>query len=362
MRKDSPITSQKNNIYRLWAVLACILIAVTYVFFQISSITFPFIAGLLGAYIFNKPVAVLERAGVPRALSAGLLIFCVLLFLGLLLLEALPFLKDELIKLVRSYPVLQERFVSLAEPIIDYIHKIAGDHIRMDLKTEVSNSMGKILQWVVESLAGMLTTSLTNGLAIANIISLVFLIPFIMFYALTEWPKILKTLDSLLPKKYAHIIRHNVINVDKRLGDYARGQLLVCSVLILLYSCAFLLIQLPHALFTGFITGFFSFIPYVGVFIGFILAMAIALSNFSDLYQIIAVIAIYGLFITIDGYFLTPRLIGDRIGMHPAFIIFALLALGSWFGFLGIMFALPVAAVVSALLIPFIAWYKENFT
>ena len=364
MRKDllTPSSSPLPNPYKLWLVLACLTVLIVYVFYQISSITFPFFAGLIGAYLFNKPVNILERVGISRSISAGVVITCVLLFLGLLLLEALPFLKDEFLKILKSYPVLQERFLTILDPLVDSLGKLAGDKKNLDLKTQFANSFGNIFQWIIENLASMLTKSLTSGLAIANIISMVVLIPLIMFYALSEWPKIIATLDSLLPKLYAPIIRHNIKNVDKTLGHYARGQLIVSTLLICLYSIAFLIIDLPHALFTGFITGFFSFIPYIGVFIGFILAMTIALSNFIDMYHLIAIMVIFGTFILLDGYFLTPRLIGERIGLHPAFLIFALLALGSWFGFLGIMFALPLAAVISALLKPLVDWYKINFT
>lgn len=363
MRKDLLQPSfSLHNPYKLWFVLGCITILLSYIFYQISSITFPFFAGLIGAYLFNKPVSALERIGINRSISAFVVITCVLLFLGLLLLEALPFLKDELLKILKSYPVLQERFLIILDPLMDSLSKLSADKKILDLKTQFANSFGNIFQWIIKNLASMLTQSLTSGLAIANIISMVVLIPLIMFYALSEWPKIISTLDKLLPKLYAPIIRHHIKNVDEKLGHYARGQLIVSTLLICLYSIAFLVIDLPHALFTGFITGFFSFIPYIGVFIGFVLAMTIALSNFIDMYHLIAIMIIFGTFILFDGYFLTPRLIGERIGLHPAFLIFALLALGSWFGFLGIMFALPLTAVISALLKPLITWYKINFT
>lgn len=363
MGKDLlPVSLNRPNPYKLWLVLAGIVCLLSYVFYQIRSITFPFFAGLIGAYIFNKPVNALERMGVNRSVSAGVVITCVLMFLGLLLLEALPFLKNEFLKILQSYPILQERFLTILDPVMDSLGNIAGDKKMLDLKAQFSNSFGNIFQWIIENLASMLTQSLASGLAIANIISLVVLIPLIMFYALSEWPKIISSLDGLLPKVYAPIIRRNAENVDKTLGHYARGQLIVSALLILLYSIAFLIIDLPHALFTGFITGFFSFIPYIGVFIGFILAMTIALSNFVSMFHVIAIMVIFGTFILLDGYFLTPRLIGERIGLRPAFLIFALLALGSWFGFLGIMFALPLAAVISALLKPLISWYKLNFT
>lgn len=363
MRKDLlPISAiNKGSTYRLWLVLLLIFVTLGFVFYKISAIIFPFVVGLVGAYIFNTPVKAMEKLGIRRAIGAAIIIFCVLLLLFLLGFQALPFLKNELLVLLKSYSNLQDKFLTLVNPLIDSAAKITGDSRMIELKKQLSDSLGNAVKWIVENLAYMLTSSISSGLAIANVISLVVLIPFIMFYALKDWPKFIYSINKLLPKPYARLIRLQAQKIDDVLGSYARGQLMVCLSLIILYSLGLFMIGLPHPLFAGFITGFFAFIPYVGVFIGFVLSMTLALTNSTEMHDIMSV---FGVFLTLglfEGYFLTPRFIGERIGLHPVFIIFALLSLGSWFGFIGLVVALPLSAVIVALLKPFIEWYKSNF-
>ena len=181
-----------------------------------------------------------------------------------------------------------------------------------------------------------------------------------MFYLLRDWDDIVATIDDWLPRHLAPVIRENTLEIDAVLSGFLRGQFSVCLLLGALYAIGLTVVGLDFGLIIGFITGLISFVPYFGMLIGFAVGLGVAIAQFSD-WQPIAMVA--GVFVIgqfLEGNFITPKLVGDRIGLHPAWILFALLAAGALFGFTGILLAVPAAAVVGVLGRFSIQQYKQS--
>lgn len=343
--------------YGLWLLLLILFMLSSYVFYKIDAITAPFLIGLLGGYAFHAPMKRMEKLGIPRGLGAILLISLIFIFLGVFLSWVVPFVRSQLISLIKVYPIFEQKFMYWGMPHLESISKIVKSVNVKDLQSQFSDHFGQIFKWGINFIISLFS----RGFAIANILSMIILIPLIMFYFLKDWDKVVHKVNGLLPSLYADSIRRQCANVHKVLSDYVVGQMYVCGVLIVSYIILLSLIGLPQAPYIGFLTGLLAFIPYLGVTIGFLLSITVAMTHAFDMSMVFQVVGIFSAMGLIEGYFLTPRLIGERIGLHPIFIIFALLALGSWLGIMGILFALPLAAVIAALVRSFLSWYRNKY-
>jgi predicted PurR-regulated permease PerM len=186
-------------------------------------------------------------------------------------------------------------------------------------------------------------------MAIANLLSLFFITPVVTFYLLRDWDRIVAKIDALLPRQHAGVIRAQSREIDTTLAGFARGQATVCLILATYYATALMIAGLPFGLVVGMAAGLLTFIPYLGAIGGFVIAFGIALVNFDGWSGPIAVAAIFAAGQVVEGNVLTPKLVGDRVGLHPVWIIFALLAGGTLFGFLGLLLAVPVSAGIGVL-------------
>lgn len=314
--------------------------------YSLGTILVPFVAGFIGAYILNYPVTVLNKWHLPRGIGALIMIAAVLVFLGVLMTVAIPVLHNEFILLSQNMPAMVEHFYHLINPILDFAAERMPPEDIAHIKAQISGQFGNVMTWVVQ----LIIKILNNGLAIANVVSLGVLTPVIMFYLLKDWPTVVDGVKSLLPKKHSDKITAGAYEVDASLSSYAKGQLLVCCILAVLYSIGLTIVGLKNSVFVGIFTGFISFIPYVGAFIGFLLSVFIHLSASGTWNPLISIALVFIVVQAIEGNFLTPRFIGSRIGVHPVWILFSLLAGATWFGFFGIALALPAAAAISAVL------------
>ena len=314
--------------------------------YSLGTILVPFIAGFVGAYILNCPVTAISKWRVPRGVGALIMIVAVLVFLGVLMTVAIPFLHNEFIMLSQNVPTMVQHFYGLINPILDFAAERMPPEDIAQIKMQISGQFGNVMTWVVQ----LIIKVLNNGLALANVVSLVVLTPVIMFYLLKDWPSVVECIKGLLPKKHTDKITAGAYAVDASLSSYAKGQLLVCCILAILYSIGLIIVGLKNAIFVGIFTGFVSFIPYVGALIGFLLSVFIHLSASGTWNPLMSIALVFIVVQAIEGNFLTPRFVGGRIGVHPVWILFSLLAGATWFGFFGIVLALPAAAVISAVL------------
>jgi predicted PurR-regulated permease PerM len=346
------MTQQKT-----WFWLTLLIIASTlYALSTLSAILFPFLMGAIGAYGLSGIVDRLEKLKISRGLSSALLILAVILILLLLMMVFIPFLHNQLINLASRVPALMEDWYVSIKPFLEKSAHELGTPNPAEIKAQVTSHIGDIITWSIR----IITNLFTNGMALANLISLILLTPIIMFYLLKDWPRLIRKIDETLPLTYQPLIRRHAQTMDAMLSAYAQGQGIVCLILMVLYSTSLWAIGLEQGIFIGIITGFMSFIPYIGMISGLLTSIAVTLANALGWAMLIKVIITFVIIGAIEGNYLAPRFIGERIGLHPVWIIFALLAGATWFGFLGILIALPSAAIIGVLVRIILEWYRTS--
>lgn len=336
-----------------WIAIVFVFVLLLWLF---NGVLGPFLAGMAIAYFLDPVTDKIEARGVPRGLAAFVI---VLLFFALgvgLLFLLLPMLEDQVAGLVSALPGYIERLRQLAAP---YIHQInlltpeAGDHPLAD----AVGKAGGTVAGLGADLAGKL---LGGGAAIINIFSLAVLTPVVAFYLLRDWDRLIATVDGLLPVRFAPTLREECRKIDTTLAGFVRGQAMVCLIQAAYYGIGLSAAGLSYGLVIGLLAGFLSFIPYVGAFIGFGLSMAVAFGQFDDLMRVAIVAGVFFLGQAIEGNFLTPKLVGDRVGLHPVWVMFALLAGGSLLGFAGVLVAVPIAAVIGVVTRFLLRNYRES--
>jgi len=312
----------------------------------LGSILLPFVAGIAVAYLLDPAADRLERLGAPRwlAATAGLLGFLVAVLLLLLLL--LPVLQSQVGELANRLPGLLTTLRERVLPeLMDLLERF-GIESRADLKQAASGAT----QNAMSVIGGVLTGALTGGAAIVNLLSLLFITPIVAFYLLRDWDLIVAAIDAWLPRQHAPEIRAIARDIDAVLASFVRGQGTVCLALGIFYAVTLSLAGLNFALVIGILIGMIAFIPFVGAIVGGILSMLLAITQFWPDWEPIAVVA--GIFVlgqALEGNVLAPRLLGSSVGLHPVWVMFALLAGGALFGFVGVLVAVPVAAAVGVM-------------
>jgi predicted PurR-regulated permease PerM len=312
--------------------------------YLLSGVLAPFIAGLAVAYFFDPLADRFEDAGLSRGLSAGVVI---LTFLGLtaaILILLFPLLQGQVIGLLSRVPDLMEFLLEQKQFVLDLLNEQLSIG-EIDNLHGATSYAGNVLGW----LGGLLQDVWSGGLAFFNLLSLLVITPLVAFYLLRDWDKIVARFDELLPRNSAKTFREQLSAIDDTIAAFVRGQASVCLVLGIFYSSTLTIAGLDFGLLVGLSTGFLAFIPYVGAAIGLVVGTGLALSQFTDWLPIFLVIAIFLVGQTAESYVLTPRMVGGRVGLHPIWVIFSLLAGGSVFGFTGVLLAVPVTAVIGVL-------------
>lgn len=320
----------------------------TYLISALSNIMLPFVLGFALAYFLDPLADWLEAIGLRRSLATATITF----FGGLVLLVGMAF----------GVPTMIEQMTLLVTVLPGYISELQG----WLLAKNIDGGQSEIITSISESMvAGIQTTAtglLTTGLSIINVLSLLVITPIVAIYMLNDWDRMVAQINALLPDEHAPTIRNLAQQIDETLGGFARGQLMVCASLGIIYAIGLSLIGLESALFVGFLAGLVSFVPYVGAAFGLLLGGVLGLGQFGfewfALTQI-AIVFFVGQFI--EGNILTPRLVGDRVHLHPVWIIFALLAMGSIFGFIGLLLAVPIAAVIGVLVRHLVTLYARDY-
>ncbi|HBN22028.1 MAG TPA: hypothetical protein DD412_02170 [Holosporales bacterium] len=329
---------------RLWLLGGGVVLALF--FYYLYPIMMPFGVALIFAYALDPAVSFFERKGLGRTAATSVMVLSVVILIATLLFFTIPFLKDELRSLAVTLPDYLKTFIEGATPKIQtWISSFKGN-IQEEIQSTVTENLSKMLKWVFTFLAGLFT----NTLALANLVSLVLLTPLLIFYLLRDWPKILDYIHDLVP----HTMKSSSLKlgdeINATLSGYFRGQASVCLILAFYYTLTFSLMGLEFAFTVGLFSGLLAFVPYIGFFIGFVAAVGITLAQFSGFDHLFIVLAIYAFGQVVESFYLTPKLIGGRIGLHPVWVIFALLAGGFLMGFTGLLLAVPLSAILAVLL------------
>ncbi|HWP20504.1 MAG TPA: AI-2E family transporter [Burkholderiaceae bacterium] len=331
-----------SNAQRQAMAWTAIAAAALLLLWLLAPVLVPFLVAAVLAYALHPAVEALARRRVPRLLAVLVVeVAAILALLGVLLLMV-PILSKEL-------PLLREQIPVLAARLNDLLAPWLAQH-GIDLKLDIASIKAFVLKYLDANLEDWLATALSSarigGSFVLAIAGNAVLVPVVLFYLLMDWPAVVERLRRAVPPRFRPPVEDFVAECDGVLGQYLRGQLLVMGLLAIYYSIGLALFGFDLAVPIGVFTGLAMFIPYLGFGLGLVLALLAGLLEFQSLYALVAVAVVYGSGQVIESLYLTPRLVGERIGMHPITVIFALLAFGHLFGFVGVLVALPVSALL----------------
>lgn len=322
----------------------------------LSGMLLPFVAGFGIAYLLAPLVAWLTRWKLPRSVASLLVLLVFILFLITVIVLIVPVLELQTAQLVRAAPALAGFVRDEAQHLLDLAQRELPPDQLQKARDLIGNWTGAGLGW----LAGLVEGLLTRSLAIANLLALLLITPLVAFFMLRDWPTIVAKLDELLPRAYAETIREQMRLVDATISGYIHGQALVSLIVGIYYAIALSIVGLNFAFILAIVVGVLSFIPYIGEATGVVLALGLAGMQWGTWGKIIAIAAIFLVGHLVAADILQPKLIGSRVHLHQVWVIFALLAFGELFGFLGVLLALPAAAVIGVLVRFALTRYRES--
>jgi predicted PurR-regulated permease PerM len=331
---------QRQMIFWLAALVVLVLLL-----WLLSDILLPFAAGAAIAYLLNPLIDRIERLGVHRLAAALLIIALVVMALVLLILLVAPILGSQLSSFIENIPGYVSKLQSLlSDPSRPWVQKLLGAGLQTDKSMSDLATQG----------AGWLTTFLkslwSGGRAIVSLFSLIVITPVVAFYLIYDWHRMIATVDACIPVHQRTTVRRLAHEIDRAIAGFLRGQSMVGLILGTFYAVTLTLSGLNFGLMIGLISGMLTFIPYVGSMTGLILALGVAAAQFWPAYSsILIVLSIFIVGQFFEGSVLAPRLVGKSVGLHPVWLMFALLAFGYLFGFVGLLVAVPLAATIGVL-------------
>lgn len=337
-----------------WIAGLALFVAALYV---LRDVLLPFLVGLGLAYLLDPVVRALARRRVPRGLAAALITGLSVLSVIAAFLVLVPLLQKQVIDFAREVPAYMDIVSDRAMRLAQLLQAELSPEEMTALRERIGGLAGPdAIAWIGKALGGLWD----GGMALLNLLSLLVITPIVTFYMLRDWDRIVATVDGWLPRRSADTVREQVRRIDAVLSGFVRGQFVVCLMLGVFYAAGLILVGLRFGLVIGLLTGLISFVPYFGMAVGFALGIGVAVVQFSD-WEPVAMVA--GVFIVgqlIESYFVTPRIVGNRIGLHPVWLIFALLAGGALAGFTGVLLAVPVAAATGVLVRFAVQGYRES--
>jgi len=334
---------------KYWGIITAVLLVMLWF---LGDVILPFVLGGAIAYFLDPVADRLEAMGLSRVLATVVItVFALILFI-LIALLVIPTLVEQTVSLVNSAPeifsklynFLTERFPTLMD---------ANSNLRQTL-----DSLGQSIQ----SKGGeLINTVVSSAMSLLNIVLLMVIVPVVAFYMLLDWDKMVDKIDSFLPLDHAPVVRQIATEVDRTLSSFIRGQGTVCLTMGIFYAIGLMLVGLQFGLLVGAFAGVITFIPYIGALIGGALALGLGLFQFwGDWVSLGLVAGVFALGQALEGNVITPKLVGDSVGLHPVWLMFALSVFGTLFGFVGMLVAVPVAAIIGVLIRFGIGRYQDG--
>lgn len=343
--------------WRLYGLPIAVAVAVVTLLWLLGPMLAPFLVAAALAYFTDPVVERLQSWKWPRTLAVLTVLLLILLVFVLFVLLVVPLLQHEVRLIAQRLP---GAVLWLEQVVLPWVVEQTG---RADMKLDLDYLRSVLAEQMPQAgslLATVLSTVGSSGLAIFGFLAKLLLIPVIFFYLLRDWPLIKSRSAELAPARWRERFTPLLGECDDALAAFVRGQILVMLALAVYYTLGLMVVGLDVALLVGVLTGLASFIPYLGFALGLLLALVAALLQFSDPIMAIWVLAIFAGGQVLEGVVLQPLLLGDRIGLHPVAVIFAVLAGGQLFGFTGVLLALPMAAIALVLLRHGIAAYRQS--
>lgn len=337
-----------------WGVALAALLLFVFVF---SEILLPFVAGMALAYALDPIADRLERLGLSRLGATLAILVLMVVFVALILILVAPLLIRQLADFIEGVPEFVEKLQSL---LSSALHSRISGYLGIDL-SDIGSSLAGLTGEAAGWLGTLVSSVWSGGRAVLNIVSLIVITPIVAFYLLYDWDRLVEQIDSLLPRDHVDEIRQIARDVDQAIAAFVRGQGLVSLIMAAFYSTALVLVGLNFGFLIGLVAGLLGFIPFVGALIGFVVSLAVALAQFwPDWVWIAVTLSIFLVGQAIENNFLQPRLIGHNVGLHPVWVMFALLAFGYLFGFVGVLLAIPAAAAVGVLVRYGLKRYRDS--
>jgi predicted PurR-regulated permease PerM len=324
--------------------------------YLLSGVLLPFVAGLLVAYFLDPVADRLERLGFSRTVATTVITAAFFVLVGAAAALLLPLLQGQIMGLVAKAPTAVGVIREQAEPLLERLQATLTEEQVARLREAAGSYAGEAAR-LLGTLVGRV---LSGGAAFFQVLSLVVITPLVSFYLLRDWDQIVARFDDLMPRDIAPDVRTQMGEIDRTIAAWVRGQATVCVLLGAWYGIGLTLVGLEFGLGVGFLTGLISFVPYFGMGLGLAVALGIAFAQFSGVLPFALVAGVFAAGQVVDAYLLTPKLVGERVGLHPVWVIFALLAGGALFGFTGVLLAVPVAAVIGVVVRYAIARYRES--
>jgi predicted PurR-regulated permease PerM len=327
---------------RRWQLLA-IVAAIGYLVYLLAPVLMPFaLAGML-AYLGDPLADRLEKLGLGRTLAVTIVFVVILLLTVGALLLLIPLISRQVDNLIQNLPSYGAWIRDTAVPWVQA-------KLRLDPHTFDTGRVMDAVKEHIGSIGSVIGKLSRSGVGVLMWMTNLVLIPVVAFYLLRDWDRLVAWIDAVLPRSIEPTVAHLARESDKVLGAFVRGQLLVMLALGIFYGAGLALVGLSVGPLIGMVAGLLSFVPYLGFIIGFGAALIAVLVQYGDWAHLLLVCGVFVVGQLLEGYVLVPKLVGDKIGLHPVAVIFAVLAGGYLFGFLGVLLALPAASVILVLL------------
>ncbi|MHA7850108.1 AI-2E family transporter [Roseovarius sp.] len=334
---------------KYWGVAAVVFVLALWF---LGDVILPFVLGGAIAYFLDPVADRLQRMGASRALAVSLITLGALMVFVLMALLVIPTLVQQTVALIDTAPQLFNKFQQVLTERFPAI---------VDENSTLRQSLIAVGETIRERGGEVLNSLLSSAASLLNVVLLFVIVPVVAFYLLYDWDRMLGRIDELLPRDHAPVIRRLAGEIDQTLASFIRGMGTVCLILGTYYAVALMLVGLQFGLVVGALAGLITFIPYVGALVGGALAIGLALFQFwGDWLSIGLVVAIFVAGQVAEGNFLTPKLVGSSVGLHPVWLIFALSVFGALFGFVGMLVAVPVAASIGVLARFIVAQYMDS--
>lgn len=326
-----------------WLAMAFGLLLFLYL---IRSILLPFVLGVFTAYFLDPAADRLEKMGLSRGVSTLVITLCFFLLILVVSITIIPVITSQLSGLILAVPGFVADFETQYASALS--ERLGGlSLVDLDQVKDVTSNVSGIL---IKLIGDFATGILQSGASVINLLSLILITPIVAFYLLRDWDHIIARLDSYLPRDEAATIREQLVIIDRTLAGFIRGQFNVCLILGTFYAIGLSLAGLNFGMLIGLATGFLVIFPYVGLMLGTATGLSVAFFQFDNIQQVFVVLGVFVIGQIMEGYFITPKLVGEKVGLHPVWIIFGMLAGAALFGVVGILLAVPITAITGVLI------------
>lgn len=348
----------QNNLKKPF-ILTISIVAGLYFIFISRDILMPFVIAMILAYILDPLVDRLQKLKIPRVMAIILLIIVLVSLLAAFSIIVFPLIKIQVDSLIENMPLYIERTKQMIIPILDRIAAKHSDKVQLIIE-EGLKRLSLLPLKILNSTISLISSALSTFVSIIIVVINLLIIPVATFYLLKDFDRIKEKIKDYLPLSSKELIIEKIKEIDTIFGAFIKGQLIVCLILAGMYSIGLYIIDVPLSVLIGIVAGFANIIPYFGLVVGLVPALFLAFLHFNDFEHLIGVVLVFGIAQFFEGNFITPRIVGKKVGLHPVVIMIAILVGAKFFGFIGLLLAVPVTAILKVFVTAGLVKYKNS--